>query len=123
MHPLPLPLLRSALALAASLMAAVPAAQASIFVDLRPAVTGLATAPGHAGWIATDSLQWGVGVDISSGPGPIQVSAPSLSEMVWTQRGDSTLPALTATALAGTIMPTRRLGCVGIAQVLAVSAR
>ena len=106
MHPFS----RSALALAVSLMAAVPAAQASIFVDLRPRVTGLATAPGHAGWMAADSLQWGAGVDISPAG---QVGRTSLSELVWTQRGDSILPALTATALAGTIMPTTRFDLVG----------
>lgn len=104
---------RTALSLAVSFLAAAPAVHAAVYVDLRPAVTGLSTAPGHAGWIETNSLQWGAGVGISSaGPGPVQVSAPSLSEMVWTQRGDSTLPPLMLTALAGTIMPTTRFDLV-----------
>lgn len=106
------PLRRSAVALALSLLAA-GAAQAGIYLNL-PEVPGEATAAGHKGWIDLNSVQWGAGVGISSGSGGRrrEASAPSVSEISWSQNLDSSVPPLFGKAFSGTITPTSKIDLV-----------
>lgn len=98
----PHPLCRTTLALTLSLLLA-GTAQAAIYLEM-PGVTGEATAQGHEKWVELNSVQWGVGVGISSslgGKGARQVSRPSFSDIVWSQNLDSSVPPLFGKSLSG----------------------
>lgn len=103
------PLRRSAVAFALSLLTA-GAARAGIYLDL-PGVPGNATAAGHKGWVDLNSVQWGAGVGISSGTGGSrrEASPPSLSEIVWSQNLDSSVPPLFGKVFSGITAPTSKI--------------
>jgi len=87
-------------------------ASGALYLDL-PTVPGPSTAVGHVDWIKAESLQWGVGVPISSSKGGVRgVGSFSASEPVWSQRVDTSVPGLFNASLAGIAQPQARFDLV-----------
>ncbi|MDX1811259.1 MAG: type VI secretion system tube protein Hcp [Gammaproteobacteria bacterium] len=67
-------------------------------------INGKVTAKGHEGWIACDSIQWGVGRSISSAVGTSkdrEASKPSISEVAVSKLMDESTPLLFTEACVG----------------------
>ena len=88
---------RSALTALLALLLGSPA-QAGIYMNL-PGIPGTSDAVEHKDWIDLQSVQWGVGVGISSAAGGAtrEVSPPSFSDIVWSQEADTSVPLLMST--------------------------
>jgi type VI secretion system secreted protein Hcp len=97
-----------AAALALSLLApgAVHAAT-SIYLDL-PGATGTSTNNAHPRWVEAQSLQFGVNVEVlSTLTGSARaIGKPAMSDLVWSQALDISLPGLLGNAITGAIAPT-----------------
>lgn len=92
-----------ALALSVLALGAARAADTGMSLDLQL---------GSGKVIDMQSLQWGVGVGISgvtAGGGEREIGRPSMSDLVWTQGLDTTVPLLMSKALSGAITPLAKI--------------
>lgn len=96
------PLLRTAQKFAVGLLAAgtAQAAIAAISVDMQLGPTRP---------IAAESIQFGAGVAISNAGGRREVGIPNVSEILWTQRANTTYPLLLRNTLNGTITESAKI--------------
>lgn len=71
------------------------------FENGLPAITGYSTLEGFRNQIEVGSFQWGVGVGISRASAKATMSAPSVSDIVWTQAFDPSVNALSQALVRG----------------------